>query len=105
VGAPDEIVVCKIRRCTLAVDQQSGRADIADDHGQATLAFPSSTASATIQVSDGTHTASITLLGQYMAGQIHIAGGDGAGGTLITDPPLTAMTDPGTTGLVAAHHI
>jgi hypothetical protein len=39
-----------------------------------------------------------------MAGQIHIAGGDGAGGTLITDPPVTAATDPGLIGLIAPHH-
>jgi hypothetical protein len=39
-----------------------------------------------------------------MAGQIQIAGGDGAGGTLITDPPLAAMTDRGPIGLIAPHH-
>jgi autotransporter passenger strand-loop-strand repeat protein len=39
-------------------------ADIADDHGQATLAFSSNNTSATIQVSDGTHSATVTLLGQ-----------------------------------------
>jgi hypothetical protein len=39
-----------------------------------------------------------------MAGQIRIAGGDGGGGTLVTDPsPLTTMTEPGTIGSLVAH--
>jgi autotransporter passenger strand-loop-strand repeat protein len=80
--------------------------DIADDHGQATLAFSEAAdnTSATIQVSDGTNTATVTLLGQYLTGQIRIAGGDGVHGTLITDPVVIAMTDPAPTGLVAPHH-
>src|SRR5262249_726730 len=79
--------------------------DIADNHGQATLAFKEANnhTSGTLTVSDGVHTAKITLLGQYVASQFHV-GNDGAGGTLVTDPPVTALTDPGTIGIVAPHH-
>jgi hypothetical protein len=38
-------------------------------------------------VSDGTHSANILLLGQYIAGQFHLAT-DGQGGTVVTDPPV-----------------
>jgi hypothetical protein len=37
---------------------------------------------------EGTHTANLTLLGQYVAGQLHLTS-EGHGGTLVTDPPLT----------------
>jgi autotransporter passenger strand-loop-strand repeat protein len=43
--------------------------------------------SGTLTVNDGTHIATLTLLGQYVTGQFHMAN-DGAGGTLVTDPPL-----------------
>ena len=43
----------------------------------------------TLTVSDGTHTASIALLGQYMAASFATAS-DGHGGTLVTDPPVVA---------------
>jgi hypothetical protein len=43
----------------------------------------------TLTVSDGTHTASIALLGQYMAASFATAS-DGHGGTLISDPPVAA---------------
>ncbi len=61
-----------------------------------TLSFteaPSNT-SGTLMVSDGSNTANVTLLGQYMAGQF-TAASDGHGGTLVTDPPVTAMNNPG----------
>jgi hypothetical protein len=51
--------------------------------------------SGTLTVSDGVHTASLLLLGQYVAGNFHMAS-DGNlpnAGTLITDPPLTVATD------------
>jgi hypothetical protein len=41
----------------------------------------------TLNVSDGTHFAALSLLGQYIAGNFSIAS-DGHGGTLITDPPV-----------------
>src|SRR5215470_14456246 len=49
--------------------------------------------SGTLTVTDGVHTANITLLGQYVAGQFTSAN-DGRGGTLIGDPPVTAVADP-----------
>src|SRR5215813_9893880 len=50
----------------------------------------------TLTVSDGTHTANIALLGQYMAASFVMAT-DGSGGTLIHDPPATlaqTLTQP-----------
>jgi len=43
----------------------------------------------TLTVSDGTHTANVALLGQYMAASFATAS-DGHGGTLVTDPPVVA---------------
>jgi hypothetical protein len=59
--------------------------------------------SGTLTVADGAHTANITLLGQYVAGQFTSAN-DGHGGTLIGDPPTVAMSDPNSIGLVAPRH-
>lgn len=56
---------------------------------QTTLHFaeaPGNT-SGTLTVSDGTHTAAILLLGQYLAANFNMAS-DGHGGTLVTDPPI-----------------
>ena len=64
--------------------------DIAYVSGTTTLSFTeaSNNTSGTLTVSDGTHTANIALLGQYVVGQFNIAS-DGHGGTMVTDPPLT----------------
>ena len=43
-----------------------------------------------LAVSDGTHTANIALLGQYIASGF-VASSDGHGGTLISDPPQTTQ--------------
>jgi autotransporter passenger strand-loop-strand repeat protein len=43
----------------------------------------------TLTVTDGAHTANLTLLGQYSAANFSLAS-DGHGGTLITDPVVTA---------------
>jgi probable HAF family extracellular repeat protein len=51
----------------------------------------------TLTVGDGTHTASLALLGQYMASTF-VTSADGHGGTLITETPPNAST------LVAAAH-
>ena len=51
-----------------------------------------SNTSGTLTVSDGTHTANLALLGQYVTAQFNITS-DGHGGTLVTDPPLTVATD------------
>jgi len=67
--------------------------DIAFISGTTSVNFaaaPSNT-SGTLTVGNGTSgtTANITLLGQYVAGNFHIQS-DGAGGTLVTDPPMSA---------------
>jgi autotransporter passenger strand-loop-strand repeat protein len=59
--------------------------------------------SGTLTVTDGVHTANITLLGQYMAGQF-TSTSDAHGGTLIGDPSVVAANDPNSIGLVAPHH-
>jgi hypothetical protein len=41
---------------------------------------------ATLHVTDGTHTANIALMGNYMASTF-VASSDGRGGTLVVDPP------------------
>ena len=43
-------------------------------------------------MTDGTHTANILLLGQYVAGNFNLSN-DGTGGTLVTDPPVGIATD------------
>jgi len=43
--------------------------------------------SGTLTVTDGTHMANLTLLGQYSTGMFSLAS-DGHGGTIVTDPPV-----------------
>ena len=47
--------------------------------------------SGTLTVTDGTHTANLTLLGRYSTGDFRLAF-DGGTGTLVTDPALSAST-------------
>jgi hypothetical protein len=58
--------------------------------GQTTLVYTpnQNETGGSLAVSDGTHSASIALLGQYAAGDFHAAS-DFHGGTLVTDPALT----------------
>jgi len=51
----------------------------------------SSNTGGTLTVSDGTHTADISLLGQYMAGSF-VMSADGFGGTQIQNPPAATLT-------------
>src|SRR5262249_45743498 len=60
--------------------------DIAFISGTTSGSWVQSGTSGTLTVTDGTHTAHLTLLGQYVAGQFHV-GSDGQGGTVVTDPP------------------
>jgi trimeric autotransporter adhesin len=53
----------------------------------ATLGYSGDTTSGILTVQDGTHTAQIHLLGQYVLANFKKQN-DGAGGTLITDPPV-----------------
>jgi hypothetical protein len=54
------------------------------------LAEAGNNLSGTLTVSDGIYTANLTLLGQYTTAQFTKAT-DGHGGTLIGDPPVTAI--------------
>ena len=74
--------------CRAAIDLR----DIAFGSGT-TLGFTEAgdNLSGTLTVSDGTNTANITLLGQYVAGNF-TKQSDGNGGTLITDPPVQSLT-------------
>ena len=60
------------------------------------------TSSGTLAVTDGTHTANITLLGQYMTANFHVSN-DSHGGTFVSDPPVLAQTDPGPTTIANPH--
>ena len=67
--------------------------DIAYTSGTTTLGFveAGNNLSGTLTVSSSGHVANLTLLGQYVTGQFHMAN-DGHGGTLITDPPIDSST-------------
>ena len=83
-----------------------GQIDLKDIafNGNTTLGFQEAgnNLSGTLTVGDGTHTANLNLLGQYVAGQFHIAS-DGGAGTLVTDPPA-AVTGHGGAMLAASPH-
>jgi len=52
-----------------------------------TVGYSGDISSGTLTVSDGLHTATLHLLGQYIAANFAIQS-DGNGGTLVTDPPV-----------------
>jgi autotransporter passenger strand-loop-strand repeat protein len=56
----------------------------------ATFTEAGSNTSGTLTVTDGTHTAQLTLLGTYATSNFAV-GSDGHGGTLVTDPPGGGM--------------
>jgi hypothetical protein len=66
--------------------------------GEAT--FSGTTSSGVLTVSDGIHTAHITLIGNY-TGSAFVASSDGKGGTIVVDPPAAAQV-PSTHRFVAA---
>ena len=55
------------------------------------LSFTGNGVSSTLAVTDGVHTANITLLGYYIASEF-VASSDGHGGTLITFTSATSVT-------------
>ena len=57
--------------------------------------------SGTLTVTDGTHTANLTLLGQYSTGNFRLAS-DGHGDTMVTDPSLVGSAGHGHAALFAA---
>jgi hypothetical protein len=64
----------------------------------ATKQYSGNTSSGTLTVGDGTHSASILLLGNYSLASFNLGAEAGGGsGTMVTDPPLTsgsAITPP-----------
>jgi hypothetical protein len=60
-----------------------------------TLAFSEnkSDTGGTLTVTDGTHAATIALLGNYMASTL-VTASDGHGGTLVTETPLPGQPPP-----------
>jgi hypothetical protein len=64
--------------------------DLADINAgaNATIGYSGNNSPGTLTVSDGTHTASIALLGNYSLANF-TASSDGHGGTSVIDPPLT----------------
>jgi hypothetical protein len=62
--------------------------DIAFASGTTKATFSGTTASGTLTVTDGTHTAKITLIGDYV-GHTFTTSSDGHGGTTVVDPPAS----------------
>ncbi len=58
----------------------------------ATIAYSGNNSPGTLTVSDGTHTASIALLGNYSLANF-TASSDGQGGTSVIDPPLNQASN------------
>jgi len=70
-------------------------------HTKETFTEASNHLSGTLTVTDGTHTANLTLLGQYSTANFSLSS-DGQGGTIVTDPP--AMVGSATSPVLAAQH-
>jgi len=60
------------------------------DFASATLGYSGNASSGVLTISDGTDTATLNLIGQYTAASFHMAS-NGAGGTLVWDPPVVAF--------------
>ena len=62
----------------------------------ATETYSGTTSSGTLTVTDGTHSVSVLLLGNYSAASFHLTSEGGGGtGTVVTDPPsIIAMASP-----------
>jgi serralysin len=69
----------------------------------ATIGYSGNNSPGTLTVSEGTHTAKVALLGNYMASSF-VASSDGHGGTLIHDPSISGATDPSPITLVDTQH-
>ena len=61
--------------------------DVSFSSSGMTLGYSGNTLSGTLTVGDGVHTAHLSLVGQYVVGNFHLAN-DGNGGTAVTDPPV-----------------
>jgi hypothetical protein len=67
--------------------------DLAFVSGATSATWAQSGTSGTLSVSAGAVTANLTLLGQYATANFHVSSST-RGGTIVTDPPLVAQTDP-----------
>ena len=67
----------------------------------ATIGYTGNNSPGTLTVSDGTHTATIVLLGNYVLANF-IATSDGHGGTSVVDPPLASPASPPAGGVSVA---
>jgi len=68
--------------------------------GTTSATYSGNTSSGTLTVTDGTHSVSIELIGNYMATVFNVGPeGSGGTGTLVTDPPAASMV-----GLVGPHN-
>jgi hypothetical protein len=77
-------------------------ADIGFTSGVTKATYKGTTASGTLTVTDGTHTARIILIGNYTASTF-TASSDGHGGTDVVDPPAASVgRTPPAQPLVAA---
>jgi hypothetical protein len=63
--------------------------------------FNGSSSGGTLTVTDGTHTANIALIGNYMASSF-VTAADGQGGTSVTNPQVLSSTDQ--LAQINAHH-
>jgi hypothetical protein len=69
----------------------SDKLDLRDINFSSTK-FAKSYAGNVLTVTDGTHTANISMVGTYTLASFHFAG-DGSGGTLVTDPPSEGVVN------------
>jgi autotransporter passenger strand-loop-strand repeat protein len=83
-----------------ALPDQIDLRDIGYTSGATHLTWTQHAGSGTLTVASGTHSATLTLDGTYTSGEFHL-GSDGAGGTLVTDPPVTIVPAGGNETLVA----
>jgi hypothetical protein len=67
-------------------------ADISPNTATASL-INATSAGGTLQVTDGSHTANIALLGNYMA-SVFVTASDGHGGTTVHDPQVLGGVQP-----------
>jgi autotransporter passenger strand-loop-strand repeat protein len=72
-------------------------ADIAFGSSGPTLGYSNSGTSGTLTANDGTHVATLNLIGTYVVGDFKTAN-DGHGGTRLTDPPVSSGA-----GIVSPH--
>jgi hypothetical protein len=64
-------------------------ADIALGSSGPTLGYSGNTLSGVLTVSDGSHVATLNMIGNYVLGSFK-TNTDGHGGTLLTDPPVSS---------------